>query len=124
MSVLRRTDPFRPGALVPLRAADDDRAMDTQTMVAFVLIGLGAVAAGGAGVRLPPGDRIAAGFALVVGAGVGLASLAVGSRLVGDPAEGHEGVFLVASALGFVATIAGLAPLRRGTERNRRRPEV
>ncbi len=44
--------------------------------------------------------------------------------LLGDPAEGHEGVFLVASALGFVATIVGLALLRRGSERDPRRPEV
>jgi len=44
--------------------------IDTKMTVAFVLIGLAGVAAGLFGLRLPPGDRIAAGLALVVGAGV------------------------------------------------------
>jgi hypothetical protein len=84
------------------------------------LIGLGAIAAGALGLRLPAGDRIGAGLALVVGAGVGLIALALGTYLVDGSAGSEEGVFLTGSVLGFVATIASLVVLWRGTERERR----
>lgn len=81
--------------------------------VAFVLIGLGAIAAGAVGMRLPSGDRIAAALPLLVGAGVGVVALAVGTRFADGSVEEQETVFLIASALGFVATIVSLALLWR-----------
>ena len=94
--------------------------METRITVAIVLIGLGAVAAGLLGIRLPAGDRIAAVLALVVGAGVGVMTLAIGTQVVEDSAEGYERVFLTASALGFVATLASLAMLCHRAEQARR----
>ena len=94
-----------------------------QATLSFVLIGSAAVAAGVVGMRLPAGDRISAGLTLLVGAGVGVISLATGMDLSeGSPPETFENVFLISSALGFVATIASLALLwrwsgsRRGTD--------
>jgi peptidoglycan/LPS O-acetylase OafA/YrhL len=89
-----------------------------QTTLAFVFIGSAAIAAGMLGMRLPAGDRISAGLTLLVGAGVGVISLAVGTDIADS--EGFENVFLIASALGFVATLASLALLWRWTERRRR----
>ena len=91
--------------------------LDAKMTLAFVLIGLAGVAAGLFGMRLPPGDRIAAGLALVVGAGVGLVALAIGTNLASsDSPETAETVFLVASALGFLATMGSLYILWRRTE--------
>lgn len=99
----------------------DDRVVDVgvgvQTTVGFVLIGLAAIVAGVFGMRLPSGDRIAAGLALVAGAGVGLVALAIGTQIADDSPKGVETVFLVASALGFLATIGGLGLLWRWTRR-------
>lgn len=83
--------------------------------LALSLVGLGAVAAGGLGLRLPAGDRIAAALPLVVGAGAGLVTIAIGSQLVEDSPESYESLFLVASTLGFAATLASLAVLWRAT---------
>ena len=94
--------------------------VDIQSTIAFVLVGSAAVAAGLVGMRLPPGDRISAGLALVVGAGVGVISLSIGTDISDNSGEGLDTVFLVASALGFVATLASLALLWRWTERRRR----
>jgi hypothetical protein len=94
--------------------------VDIQTTIAFVLIGSAAVAAGLVGMRLPPGDRISAGLALVVGAGVGVVSLAIGTDISDNSSEGVATVFLVAAVLGFVASLASLALLWRWTERRRR----
>jgi hypothetical protein len=92
--------------------------IDTKMTVAFVLIGLAGVAAGLFGLRLPPGDRIAAGLALVVGAGVGVVALAIGTNIAStDESSTAETVFLVASALGFLATMGSLYLLWRRTER-------
>jgi hypothetical protein len=91
-----------------------------QSTLSFVMIGAAAIAAGLVGMRLPAGDRISAGLALVVGAGVGVISLAIGTDITDNSSEGLETVFLVASALGFVATLASLALLWRWTERRRR----
>jgi hypothetical protein len=85
--------------------------------LAISLIGLGAVAVGAVGLRLPSGDRLAAALALLVGAGVGVIATAVGSQLVGETPEGYEAAFLVASALGFVATLGSLALLWRWSTR-------
>jgi hypothetical protein len=94
--------------------------MDAKMTVSFVLIGFAAIAAGVMGMRLPPGDRIAAGLALVVGAGVGVVALAIGSQGAELTPERSESVFLVASALGFAATIASLALLWRWASRDAR----
>jgi len=92
--------------------------LDAKMTLAFVLIGLAGVAAGLFGMRLPPGDRIAAGLALVVGAGVGVVALAIGTNVASSASpETAETVFLVASALGFLATMGSLYILWRRTER-------
>jgi hypothetical protein len=84
--------------------------MDTQVTIALVLIGLAGVAAGFVGILLPPGERMAAVLPLVVGAGVGLATLAIGSNSAETNAQ-FEAVFLWGAVLGFVATCAALALL-------------
>ena len=88
-----------------------------QATLSFVLIGSAAVAAGVLGMRLPAGDRISAGLALLVGAGVGVIALAIGTDVSDNSPEGVENVFLIASTLGFVATLASLALLWRWTRR-------
>jgi hypothetical protein len=93
--------------------------MDIQLTIALVLVGLGAVAAGFVGILLPPGERIAAVLPLVVGAGVGLVTLAIGSNGA-DANARFETVFLSGAALGFAATCAGLALLWRRARMSRR----
>lgn len=78
--------------------------------IALALIGLAGVAAGFVGILLPPGERIAAALPLVVGAGVGLVTLAIGSNGVESDDE-FEVVFLWGAVLGFVATCAALSVL-------------
>jgi hypothetical protein len=68
---------------------------------------------------LPAGERIAAGLALVVGAGIGLVAIAIGSQVVGDSLESNANVLLVASALGLLGTLASLTVLWRRTARER-----
>ena len=94
--------------------------VDIQSTIAFVLVGSAAVAAGLVGMRLPAGDRISAGLALIVGAGVGVISLSIGTDISDNSGSGLDTVFLVASALGFLATLASLALLWRWSERRRR----
>jgi hypothetical protein len=95
--------------------------MDAQmkTTLALSLVGIGAVATGGLGIVLPAGERIAAGLALVVGAGIGVVVLAIGTQIVSDPPddspEGYASVFLVAAALGLLGTLVSLALLWRRT---------
>jgi hypothetical protein len=105
--------------LVGRPALGQDRGVSMKVTLAFSLIGLGAIAAGAVGLRLPAGDRIAAGLALVVGAGVGVVTVAIGTQLVDDSPDSYESVFLTASALGFVATLASLVQLWRWSERER-----
>ncbi len=93
--------------------------MDTTMTIAFVLIGLAAVGAGVLGVLLPPGDRMAAALPLVVGAGVGVITLAIGTQMVDESPDAYENVFLTGSALGFAATCSSLALLWRRTQRTR-----
>jgi hypothetical protein len=84
--------------------------MDIQMTIALALIGLAGAAAGFVGILLPPGERIAAALPLIVGAGVGLVTLAIGSNGVETDDE-FEIVFLWGAVLGFVATGAALAAL-------------
>jgi hypothetical protein len=93
--------------------------MDTKMTIAVVLIGLAAVSAGMLGLALPAGEKIAAALPLVVGAGVGVIVLAIGSQVVNNNPSSLESVFLVGSALGFAATLASLALLWRWTQRQR-----
>jgi len=95
--------------------------MDAQmkTTLALSLVGIGAVATGALGIVLPAGERIAAGLALVVGAGIGVVVLAIGTQIVSDTPddspEGYASVFLVAAALGLLGTLVSLALLWRRT---------
>jgi hypothetical protein len=95
--------------------------MDAQmkTTLALSLVGIGAVATGGLGIVLPAGERIAAGLALVVGAGIGVVVLAIGTQIVSDTPddspEGYASVFLVAAALGLAGTLVSLVLLWRRT---------
>jgi hypothetical protein len=94
---------------------------ETTMTLALALVGIGAVATGALGIWLPAGERIAAGLALVVGAGIGLVAIAIGSRLMSDSPspEGYADVLLVASALGLLGTLASLTVLWRRTARER-----
>ena len=91
--------------------------MDAQmkSTLALSLVGIGAVATGMLGIVLPPGERIAAGLALVVGAGVGVVVLAIGTQLVNDTPDDYASVFLVAAALGLAGTLVSLGLLWRRT---------
>jgi hypothetical protein len=81
--------------------------MDEQTWVLLgvVVMGSGGVVAGLAGVALPEGRRLGALFALIAGAGVGLAVLGLGA-LAAEQEEPTEFVFFLASLLGFL-TVCG-----------------
>jgi hypothetical protein len=81
--------------------------MDEQSWVLLgvVLMGSGGVAAGLAGVALPEGRRLGALFALIAGAGVGLAVLGLGA-LASEPKEPSGFLFFLASFLGFL-TVCG-----------------
>jgi hypothetical protein len=91
--------------------------MDAQmkSTLALSLVGIGAVATGMLGIVLPPGERIAAGLALVVGAGIGVVVLAIGTQLVNDTPDEYASVFLVAAALGLAGTLVSLGLLWRRT---------
>jgi hypothetical protein len=70
-----------------------------------ILIGLGGVVAGMAGVVLPEGRRLGALFALVCGAGVGVVVLGIGA-LGSAHHEPSEATFFTASLLGFLSVCA------------------
>jgi len=80
-----------------------------------IFIGAGAVVAGVIGIVLPARHRFAALLALVVGAGVGVAALAVGTHSVSNPDDAAS-AFLVASVLGFVSVVvtSGILWVRLG----------
>jgi hypothetical protein len=80
-------------------------AMDATVMWGFIMIGAGAVVAGIVGIALPSGERLGAFLTLVIGAGVGVAALAVGTRNVSSQ-NAAGSAFLVASALGLIAVVA------------------
>ena len=81
-------------------------------MWGLILIGAGALVAGVVGIAIPPGERLGAFLTLVIGAGVGVAALAIGTRNVSSQSDG-ESAFLVASALGLIAVIMSAAVLWR-----------
>jgi hypothetical protein len=93
--------------------------VETKMTLALALVGFGAVATGALGIVLPPGERIAAGLALVVGAGIGLVAIAIGTRLAGEADASDATVVLVASVLGLAGTLASLALLWRRTAAER-----
>ena len=84
------------------------------------LIGATLACAGGAGLFLPPGSRGGVVLALVAGAGVGIAGLAIGSSSFadGDPVAWWR-VFFLSSIAGSATVAAGLAVAWR---RDRSRP--
>ena len=97
--------PFHRG-----RFRGDARGMDATVMWGFILIGAGALVAGIVGIAIPPGERLGAFLTLVIGAGVGVAALAVGTRNVSSQSDA-ESAFLIASALGFIAVVMSAALL-------------
>jgi hypothetical protein len=74
-------------------------------LLGVVLMGLGGVVAGVAGVALPEGRRLGALFALIAGAGVGLVVLGFGA-LADERKEPTEFTFFLASLLGLL-TVCG-----------------
>jgi hypothetical protein len=84
--------------------------VDATAMWGFILIGAGALVAGIVGIALPAGDRLGAFLTLVIGAGVGVAALAVGTRNVSSQSAG-ERAFFIASALGLIAVVISAAML-------------
>ena len=74
------------------------------------LIGMALALAGAMGVYLPPGYRSGIVLALLAGAGVGIAGLALGWSFVSDDAavEDWWRVFFVSSIAGFATVAAGL----------------
>jgi hypothetical protein len=75
---------------------------ETWVAVGVALMGLGGVVAGLLGIVLPEGRRLGALFALIAGAGVGVALLGVGASL-NERREPTEFVFFLGSLLGFLA---------------------
>jgi hypothetical protein len=94
--------------------------MPLEMTIAFSLIGIGALVAAGAGLRLPPGERLGALLALVAGGGVGVVALAIGGSLTDVDGDGSETVFLVASILGFVTTTVTVGAVVAAARRNPR----
>ena len=88
--------------------------MPFSVMFSIVLIGGGVAAAGIVGLLSPRGQRIDAVLALVVGAGVGVAGLAIGTwaQGSGSSTEQQQNVLLFASLAGFASVIGGLMLLR------------
>jgi peptidoglycan/LPS O-acetylase OafA/YrhL len=82
--------------------------MDSTAMWGFILIGAGAVVAGMLGLALPARERLAALLALVIGAGVGVAALAIGTHNTTSPDDATL-AFLIASALGFLSVVVSSA---------------
>jgi len=81
---------------------------------AMISIGVGIAAAGGVGLALPLGHRLAVVLALVLGAGVGIASWFALMLMSGfeSPEQGSRS-FLIASVLGLFAVVGGLVALVR-----------
>jgi hypothetical protein len=75
---------------------------ETWVAVGVALMGLGGMVAGLVGIVLPERRRLGALFALIAGAGVGVAVLGVGASL-DEAREPSEFMFFLASLLGFVA---------------------
>ena len=93
---------------------DDARMPETWATLAIVLMGLGAVVAGAAGVSLPDGQRMGALFSLIAGAGVGLATVGIGA-LTDVRREPRFLVFFLGAVLGFLSVCATDVVIRRRT---------
>jgi drug/metabolite transporter (DMT)-like permease len=78
---------------------------ETWVTLGVVWMGLGGVVAGLVGVVLPEGRRLGALFALIAGAGVGVAVIGLGAML-NEHREPTELTFFVASLLGLL-TVSG-----------------
>lgn len=74
------------------------------------LIGAALATAGGVGVLLRPGERVCVVLALLSGAGVGIAGVAVGSSSLAAPddVETWGLIFFISSIAGFVTVAAAL----------------
>ena len=80
--------------------------------MSLLLIGAALALAGAVGLFLPPGSRAGVLLALLVGIGVGIAGIAIGSSSLenGDAAEFWR-TFFISSIAGFIAVVAGLTVL-------------
>jgi len=80
--------------------------------MSLLLIGTALALAGVVGLLLPPGSRASVLLALLVGTGVGIAGIAIGSSFVqaGEPEELWR-VFFLSSIAGFIAVVVGLSVL-------------
>jgi uncharacterized membrane protein HdeD (DUF308 family) len=80
--------------------------------MSLLLIGVALAIAGAVGLFLPPGSRAGVLLALLVGTGVGIAGIAIGSASLenGDQAEFWH-TFFLSSIAGFIAVVAGLTVL-------------
>jgi hypothetical protein len=87
--------------------------MTTAMTFAFVLVGLAPVIVAWVAIVMPRGERLASLLALVAGAGAGVVTLAIEARFVSGPTPNGDELGLVASAIGFIVTIATLAMLVR-----------
>lgn len=97
----------------------------TYITIAMVTIGVGAVATGIVGVvALPRGEQLSALLALVVGAGIGIASLFLMMNSASDvEAEDSARMFMIASFLGLAGVATTLTLLTVRT-RAGKRPEA
>ena len=89
---------------------------DLRMYGSLFLIGAALALAGGVGLFLPSGSRAGVVLALLAGAGVGIAGLAIGSPSFaeGDPLAWWR-VFFVSSIAGFATVAAGLTVAWRRT---------
>jgi hypothetical protein len=85
---------------------------ETWVTLGVMLMGLGVLVAGSLGVSLPEGQRLGALFALIVGAGVGLVVLGIGS-LLSDEHEPSEMTFFIGALLGFLAVCTAAWVVRK-----------
>jgi hypothetical protein len=83
-------------------------------ILGVILVGLGGLVGGVAGIAFPDGQRVGALFALIAGAGVGI--VAYGSAaLLSDEYTPSEFEFFAASLLGFFTVCAAVWALHRRT---------
>ena len=101
---------------------DDGTMIPFTVMLSIVLIGAGAASAAIVGLKLPENHWVGAALALVLGAGVGVVVLSVGLFVIGPSSSTNtpststgsaQGVFLIASAAGFIAVLVALMVLWR-----------
>jgi hypothetical protein len=85
---------------------------ETWVTLGVMLMGLGGVVAGFAGIALPDGQRLGALSSLIAGAGVGLVVIGVGA-LTDEHREPSEFVFFLGSLLGFLTVCVAVWLVRR-----------